>query len=165
MSIFWLAQHFRSLAAQTKISDMAARDLQLEQIIPLIAIHLSSLFLSAIARRLDLNDLITVWGLLKIDAIIRLENNQGESIRVAVALHNQDNKAYSLYRMAQKSSMSKIRKLLNINQYWVFCVQEQLFPEKEDWIDLLYNQIDISSNKGSCQLINLKSQRQKNNWQ
>lgn len=153
--LFLLPQRFRSIAAQTKISDMAAKDLKLEKIIPLMAIHLTNLLLNAIARGLDLNDLITVWSLFNIDAVIRLENKQGKLFRVAVALCSQENKAYSVYRMAQKPAMNKIRKLLNIDQYWVFCVSSKLFPTKKQWIDLLYTQIDRSSDKNSCQLINL----------
>jgi hypothetical protein len=150
-----LPLHFRSIAAQIQISDMAAKDIKWEKILPLLAIHLTQQFLNAIANRVDLNDIIAVWGLLGIDAIVRLENKDGESTRVAVALRNQNNKAYSVYRMAQQPAMVKIRHLLNIDRYWVFCVEEKLFPTKEQWIDLLYTQIDCSTNSSSCKLINL----------
>ena len=150
-----LSLRFRNIAAQSKISDMAAQDIQWEQIVPLVATYLTKHFLNAIANRVELNDLISIWNLLGIDSVIRLENKHGESIRVAVALRTRNNKAYFVYRMAQSSALTKIRHLLNIERYWVFCVDEKLFPDRDEWIDILYSQIDSEDYQTKCRLINL----------
>jgi hypothetical protein len=39
-----LSLHFRSIAAQIQISDMAAKDIKWEKIIPLLAMHLTQQF-------------------------------------------------------------------------------------------------------------------------
>lgn len=141
--------------AQTKISDLAAPDLRVEKLIPIIATHLTRRFLDAVASNLDLNDLVTVWSLLHIDGVIRLENEQGESIRVAVALIAKENEAFSVFSAAKRPVIAKVSHLLNIDRYWVFCVDDKHFPTQEEWIDILYSQIDLPVEEHNCQLIKL----------
>lgn len=152
----YTSQRFRNTAAQTKVSDMAAADLKVEKLIPLVATHLTKKFLDAVASGLDLNNPLTVWSLLHVDGVIRLENVRGETLRVAVAFAPQDNKAFSLFSMAKSSAaIAKVRHLLNIDQYWVFCVDDKHFPTQEEWIDILYSQVDLPVEDHSCKLIKL----------
>ena len=148
-------QRFRNIAAAVRISDLAAADLKLEKLIPIIATHRTRIFLDAVASGVDFNDPKSVWELLGIDAIIRLENNRGESIRVAIALRSSENKAFSVYSVAKSSAMATVRQLLDIGQYWVICVSNKHFPSKEEWIDILYSQIDLPVEEHNCQLIKL----------
>lgn len=148
-------QRFRNIAAQTQTSDLAVPELRVEKVIPLVATHLTRRFLDAVASGLDLNNPLTVWSLLHIDGVIRLENEQGESIRIGVGLETKENKAFSVFSTAKKPAMAKVRHLLNIDQYWVFCVDDKHFPSQEEWIDILYSLIDLPVKEHKCQLIKL----------
>lgn len=152
----YTSQRFRNIAAQTNTSNMAAADLRVEKLIPLVATHLTRSFLDAVASGLDLNNPLIVWNLLHVDGVIRLENEQGESIRVAVAFASQDNKAFSLFSMAKRSAaIARVRRILNIDQYWVFCVDDKRFPSQQEWIDILYSQVDLPVDEHNCKLIKL----------
>lgn len=151
----YTSQRFRNTAAKNKVSDMAAADLAVEKLIPLVATHLTKRFLDAVASGLDLNNPLTVWSLLHVDGIIRLENERGESLRVAVAFASKDNKAFSLFSMAKRSVLAKVRHLLDIDQYWVFCVDDKRFPSQQEWIDILYSQVDLPVEDHNCKLIKL----------
>lgn len=150
-----LPLRFRSIASRLGISDLAAPDLRLEKITPIVSSHLSKPFERTFATGLDINDPDTIWDLLDLDAVIRLEDKSGQSSRVGISLRSHEGKAYQAYSQGQKQALTEIRSSLKILRYWVFCLAPKHFPTDEEWIDLLYAQIDQPANSVGCQLIPL----------
>jgi hypothetical protein len=92
-----LGLRFCSTAARLKVLDFSAPDLSLEKITPIVSTHLRKPFERAIALGLDINDPNTIWDLLDLDAVIRLEDKTGAIVRVGVCLRSHEGKAYQAY--------------------------------------------------------------------
>lgn len=139
---------FRQLAQEAKISDFGAEDIRWERLVLMMANNLTPYFLNALSFGTDLSNSIQVWNLLGVDSLIRLEDKKGNVFRVAIALRNSENKAYSILQKARKPQMSKMRSLLNIHYYWVLVASDRFFA-REDWQDYLvgklYEEIDTAT--------------------
>jgi hypothetical protein len=153
-----LSLHFRSLANRLNISDFTASDLKLEKVAPIIKTSFNEKLERAIALgEIDLDEPSDVWELLYIDSIIKLENFEGKSIRVGVALRSREHQAYRIYAQVQKPTFQSILQQLKIERFWIFAISDfkHYFPRREQWIDLLYEQIDLPANACGCKLIDL----------
>ena len=88
--------------------------------------------------------------------MIGLENLKGELIRVGVALRLRGHQAYRIYSQVQKPNYQNILQQLKIDRFWIFVIcDRKYYPSREEWIDLLYEQIDLPVNACKCKLINL----------
>ena len=72
---------------------------------------------------------------------------------MGVSLVDNENKARNLLYDTKRKEGVLIRQALNISQYWIFLVKWKDFPEEEEWIDILYDEIDNSANPSDCRLI------------
>lgn len=116
--------------------------------------ELSEAWKQAVNNRLDTSDPETLWDLLGIDAVLSLEDATGQNNYVGVALHDQEHKAYKMLTQAKSPKYSKIRRFLNIKRYWVFLLDEKSLITPEEWIDILYSEIDLpSTEREDCKLI------------
>jgi hypothetical protein len=103
---------------------------------------------------LDLTDSFTLWEILGIDGVILLENKEGKSIRVGVSLSDKEKNARNLVFSLKNQQGSLLREALNIQQYWVFLVKWKDFPQtSEEWVDILYREIDELPSYSGCRLI------------
>jgi hypothetical protein len=153
-----LSIRFRSLANRLNISDFTASDLKLEQVTPIIKTSFNKQLEKAIAQgEIDLNEPSDVWELLYIDSIIKLENFEGRLIRVGITFQSQENRAYRIYGQVQKPAFQSILQKLGIERFWIFAISDSkhYFPSCEEWIDILYEQIDLPANACGCKLISL----------
>ena len=148
-----LGLRFRTVASRLQLLEYHHRDLAFELVANLVATQLSNIWEKAIAYRQDPEDPYTVWELLYLDAVINLEDCQGKFTRVGVSFVSQENKADRILKKAQKSAFNKVRKSLKIYRYWVFCIEPKHFPSDEEWIDILYSEIDKPNREGSSRLI------------
>ena len=152
-----LSLRFRSLANTLNISDFTASDLKLEKVASVVKNSCDRQLEKATARgEIDFNEPSDVWELIYIDSIIELENLEGELIRVGVALRSREHQAYRIYSQVQKPNYQNILQQLKIDRFWIFVVSDRkYYPSREEWIDLLYEQIDLPVNAYKCKLINL----------
>ncbi len=150
-----LSLRFREQAIGLKILYKPELDTSFwEKMTGVIKKELSQDWMQAVNNRLDTNDPETLWDLLGIDAVISLEDAEGESIHVGVTLHDQEHKAYKILTQAKSPKYSRIRQFLNIKRYWVFLLEVRTFPTPEEWIDLLYAEIDLpTTERDDCKLI------------
>jgi hypothetical protein len=51
-----------------------------------------------------------------------------------------------------KPNLNKIRQALKIDRHWVFVIEGK-FPTDDEWIDILYSQVDLPTNSNGCQII------------
>jgi hypothetical protein len=118
--------------------------------------ELAEEWMRAVKSRLDTSDPETLWDLLGIDTLICLEDAKGDTNYIAVNLSDQEHRAYKTLTQAKSPRQSKIRRFLNIQRYWVFLLPERSFPTEEDWIDILYGEIDLPIEKGDCKMIHVE---------
>ena len=151
MSILGL--RFRSAASRLQVLHYHHPDLAFEKVSDLVITHLTTRWHKAIANRQDPDDPYTIWQLLYLDALVNLEDWQGNFTRVGVALVTEENQAYHIFKQAQKPAFNTVRKSLKIYRFWVFCVEPKYFPSDGKWVDILYSEIDKPSRGSGCKLI------------
>ncbi|WP_236612534.1 hypothetical protein [Picosynechococcus sp. NKBG15041c] len=150
-SMSLLNLQFRATASRLQVLDNSHPDLAFSKVNALVQTHLSRELEKVIAHRQDPEDPHTLWELLKIDAVLRLENQMGENIRVGVYLVPNEFQAYKALQTANQAAYFQVRRQLGIQTYWVLCLDPKHFPSQNQWIDFLYGEIDRQQ-KG-CRLI------------
>jgi hypothetical protein len=153
MSIIGL--RFRSMAARIKVLSLNHPDLAVEKVRLVISDRLTGIVDRARSSGIDLDDPYEVWELLSIDAVISLEDIQGQHHRVAISIVEREDRAYRFMKQRQTYSWKDVRVTLGMNCHWVFCVDAKHLPDDGEWIDILYHQIDIPRGWSDCRLINL----------
>jgi hypothetical protein len=154
MSIIGL--RFRSMAARIKVLNLNHPDLEVEKVQLVIELsRLTGIVEKARSRGVDLDDPYEVWELLGIDAVISLEDIQGQHHRVAISIVEREDRAYRLMKQRQTYSWKDVRVALGMHCHWVLCVNGKHLPDDGEWIDILYHQIDIPRGWSDCRLINL----------
>lgn len=82
---------------------------------------------------------------LKIDVLLRLENMDGQSIRIGVDVTAQREDAdYKLSTISSKP-FRLARRELEIGKHWVILVKPKSLPSEAKFIDALYEQVDKSA--------------------
>jgi hypothetical protein len=149
-----LRLRFLGIASQLRVLDFSAPDLNSDYLLSVAEKYLPKRVDWAKNKRYDLSDIYILWEVIGIDAVILLENQDGKLIRVGVSLTESEDKARNrIYDLKSKLWYS-IRRALKIEQYWVLVVKFKDFPQKrEDWVDLLYREIDLEPTASSCRLI------------
>jgi hypothetical protein len=150
-----LSLRFRHLAFQLKIMQKYHPDLELDNLKKIIHDYLPKQWAKVESSRQDKGDPLTYWNLLNIDEVLSLEDIRGNFTRVGVSFHIKEHQAYSILAKAQKPAYTKVRRTLKIYRYWVFFIEGKYFPSSDEWIDILYHEIDLSTNKVGCKLIQL----------
>jgi hypothetical protein len=153
MSIIGL--RFRSMAARIKVLTLNHPDLAVEKVQAVISDCLPEIVDKARSRGADLDDPYEVWELLDIDAVVSLEDIQGQHHRVAISIVEREDRAYRLMKQRQTYLWKEVRVDLGIYCHWVFCIDAKYLPDDGEWIDILYHQIDIACGWSDCRLINL----------
>ena len=153
MSIIGL--RFRSMAARIKVLSLNHPDLAVEKVRLVISDRLAEMVDKARSSGIDLDDPYEVWELLSIDAVISLEDIQGQHHRVAISIVENEARAYRLMKQRQTYSWKEVRVSLGMHCHWVICVNAKHLPDDGEWIDILYHQIDIPLGWSDCRLINL----------
>jgi hypothetical protein len=153
MSIIGL--RFRSMAARIKVLSLNHPDLAVEKVRLVISDRLTGIVDRARSIGIDLDDPYEVWELLGIDAVISLEDIQGQHHRVAISIVENEARAYRLMKQRQTYSWKDVRVALGMHCHWVICVNAKHLPDDGEWIDILYHQIDIPRGWSDCRLINL----------
>lgn len=148
-----LGLRFQTLASQLNVLAFNAPDLNAEHLLSVAKEFLPKRVAWAGKRRYDLTDIFVLWDVLNIDAVMELENEEGKLIRVGVSfVGNEDKGCDRVYDLKSRSGYG-IRQALKLEQYWVFAVNWKYFPCQDEWIDILYREIDTPVNHSGCRLI------------
>jgi hypothetical protein len=142
---------FRATVNRLQVSCLHNQDLAVEKVYPVIKEYLPKSLETLIKKGYDLDDPNTLWHLLGINAVVNLENINGKFTRVAVNFQESEGAAYTLLKKMRSPHLNQARKALKIYQYWLFVVDLKYFPTDEEWIDILYGEIDKSAS--DCRLI------------
>ncbi|MGI0481397.1 hypothetical protein ACN4EE_11465 [Geminocystis sp. CENA526] len=149
-----LRLRFRTIASELRVLNFNAKDLTEKRLLKVAKQVYPERVDRALLMRSDLTDNITLWEILGIDAVILLENQKGELIRVGVSLMDKEKTARNHLFSMKKQEGCLLREALGIQQYWVFLVQWKNFPKtKEEWVDILYGEIDREPPFSGCRLI------------
>ena len=143
------------MAARIKVLNINHPDLAVETVRLVISDRLTEIVDKARSIGIDLDDPYEVWEFLGIDAVISLEDIQGQHHRVAISIVENEARAYRLMKQWQTYSWKDVRVALVMHCHWVFCVNAKHLPDDGEWIDILYHQIDIPRGWSDCRLINL----------
>ena len=149
-----LRLRFQTVASQLRVLDFNAPDLKAEYLLSVAEEYLPKRVLWAEKKRHDLTDIHVLWEVLNIDGVILLENQEGNLIRVGVSLVESEKRGRDLMYDLKGKQWYGIRQGLKLEQYWVLVVKWKDFPkEKEEWIDILYREIDTPATASGCRLI------------
>lgn len=151
--MFSLRVKFRAIASRIQVLDLSAPDFTPKRLLNIAINYLPRRLDKAISQRQDLEDLETLWEILGIDAVIALENQDGKLIRVGVSLLDNEGRGQNLFYDLKGKQQTAIRTKLNIEQSWVIVVKSKNFPEEDEWIDILYREIDEPPTASGCRLI------------
>ncbi|MBE9223096.1 hypothetical protein IQ215_10350 [Cyanobacterium stanieri LEGE 03274] len=151
--MFSLRIRFRAIASRIQVLDLTAKDLTVKKLLTIAQEHLPRRLEKAISQRQDLEDLETLWEILGIDAVIALENEEGKLIRVGVTLLENEGKAQNIFYDMKGKQRTAVREKLNLEQFWIMVLKSKNFPEEDEWIDILYREIDQPPTASGCRLI------------
>ncbi len=151
--MFSLRVKFLTTASKLQVLDYTSPDLNEDILLEVAEEYFPKRVKLALEKRSDLNDFATLWEILGIHGVIALENQEGETIRIGVCLCDSEGKAQNLLYHLKGKQYTLMGNSLNIQQYWVFVVKSKNFPQEEEWIDILYREIDESSTNSGCRLI------------
>ena len=107
------------------------------------------------SKGLDLEDTDYWWKLLFINGVIKIENAQGKLFKVAIYLVNDRRVAEKALETVESKKFRIIRNELKIDQHWIVLTDTNKPYSDDDWMDVLYEQIDRSSGKSGCALIEM----------
>ncbi|MBW4696580.1 MAG: hypothetical protein KME03_01530 [Aphanocapsa lilacina HA4352-LM1] len=146
---------FQRIARELKIVDKEfLRTITVATLRPAIRSRLSDRVEEASRRGEDLQDPATWLDLVLIDAVVSLENIDGEAIRVAVLVTTRDRHALNELGLVKSQNFRAVRSALGIQRHWVILLDSVAPPSQEQLVDSLYEQID---QPGECTLIDLRS--------
>lgn len=146
---------FQRVARELKIIDREfLKNITVAALRPAIRARLSDRVEEASGRGEDLQDPATWLDLVLIDAVIRLENIDGEAARVAVLVTTRDRHALNELGLVKSQNFRAVRTALKIDRHWVLLLDSVAPPTQEALVDALYEQID---QPGECTLLDLRS--------
>jgi len=151
--MFSLRLRFRAIASKIQLLDLTADDLNGKKLYSIAQEYLPKRLDYAVNQRQDLEDLANLWEILGIDAVIAIENEEGKLVRVGISLLDNEGKAQNVFYDLKSKKRTLVRQELGIEQYWVIVVKPKSFPDQEEWIDILYQEIDQPSTASGCRLI------------
>ena len=116
-----------------------------EEIKSVLLEHLSSKTHKALRHLKDESDWEEWLDLsLKVDCLIRLENEHGDSLRVGVDVTWNPEEVWRKLLLIQSRPFQVAREKLGIAKHWIVLVQPHHLPETDLIVDRFYNEVDES---------------------
>ena len=143
---------FRNSASQLQLLD---RSVSFEIIRAIASDRLPLAVQEMESKDLDLEDPNHWWELLFIDGVIRIENASGKLSRVAIYVIDDWRTAVKTLKVIQSRKFQAIRTNLGIDQHWVVFTDARQPHSNDEWMDLLYGQVDQELNESGCTLIEM----------
>jgi hypothetical protein len=143
---------FKRSASQLQLLE---RSLNLESVREIIGDRLPLAIKELELKGLDPEDPNSWWDLLFIDGVIRLENAQGKPSRVAICVMDNWRTVVKTLQIVKSKKFQIVRTDLGIDQHWIVFTESKKPYSNEDWMDLLYGQIDQEPSQSGCALIEM----------
>lgn len=143
---------FRNSASQLQLLD---RSVSFEIIRAIASDRLSLAVQEMESKGLDLEDPNHWCELLLIDGVIRIENAAGKLFRVAVYVMNDWRAAVKTLKVIQSRKFQAIRTDLGIDLHWIVFTDVKQPHSNDEWMDVLYGQIDRYPSESGCALIEM----------
>ncbi|WP_069790988.1 hypothetical protein A5482_015155 (plasmid) [Cyanobacterium sp. IPPAS B-1200] len=149
-----LGLRFQAVASQLRVLAFNAPDLNAKYLLSVAQQYSPKRVTWAIYKRHDFSDVLVLWDVLNIDAVIELENQDGKLVRVGISLVESEQKGSERIYELKSRRWYGIRQGLKLEQYWVLVLKWKDFPkDKGEWIDILYHEIDTPVDHSGCRLI------------
>ncbi len=146
---------FQRTARELRIVDKDfLKNVSVPQIRSAIRSRLSDRVEEADRRGEDLQDPATWLDLVLIDAVVQLENIEGQVFRVAIEVTTRDRHAMNELGLVKSQNFRAVRSALHIDRHWVVLLDSVAPPPQEQLVDAFYEQID---QPGECALLDLRS--------
>ena len=146
------AMWFKSSASQLRLLE---RSLNFESVREIVSDRLPLLIKEMESKGLDLEDPNHWWELLFIDGVIRIENASGKLFRVAVYLMDDWRTAVKTLSVIKSRKFQAIRTDLGIDQHWIVFTDAKQPHSNDEWMDVLYRQMDQEPRESGCALIEM----------
>ena len=143
---------FRNSASQLQLLE---RSVSFEIVRTIVSERLPLAVQEMESKDLDLEDPNQWWELLFIDGVIRIENASGKLFRVAVYLMDDWRAAVKTLSVIESRKFQAIRTDLGIDQHWIVFTDARQHHSNDEWMDLLYEQIDRKPRESGCALIEM----------
>lgn len=143
---------FRRSPSQLQLLE---RSLSFESVREIISDRLPLAVKEMELKGLDPEDPNSWWDLLLIDGVIRLENAQGKPSRVAICVMDNWRTVVKTLGIVKSKKFQIIRTDLGIDQHWIVFTESKKPYPNEDWMDVLYGQIDQEPSQSGCVLIEM----------
>lgn len=146
------AMWFRKAASQLRLLDEGPNFEELQVMIddrfPLAVKKMKS-------KGLDLEDPNHWWELLFVDGLIKIEDSQGKVLRVGVYLVSEWRAAEKTLEIIESRKFQAVRAELGIDQHWIVLSEAKKPHSNDEWIDVLYGQVDQEPRGSGCALIEM----------
>ncbi len=107
------------------------------------------------SKGLDLEDTDYWWESLFITGVIKIENAEGKLFKVAIYLVTDRKVAEKVLETVESKKFRIIRTDLGIDQHWIVLTDAKKPHSDDEWMDVLYEQIDRNSGRAGCALIKM----------
>ncbi len=143
---------FRKSVNQLRLLD---RSVSFETVRSIVSERLPLAVQDMESKGLDLEDTDYWWKSLLINGVINIENAQGKLFKVAIYLVNDRRIAEKALETVESKKFRIIRTDLGIDQHWIILTDAKKPYSDDEWMDVLYEQIDQSSGRSGCALIEM----------
>ena len=143
---------FRKSVSQLRLLD---RSVSFETVRTIVSDRLPLAVKDMESKGLDLEDTDHWWESLFINGVISIEDAQGKLFKVAIYLVNDRRVAEKALETVESTKFRTIRNDLRIDQHWIVLTDAKKPHSDDEWMDVLYEQIDRSSGKSGCALIEM----------
>ena len=118
---------------------------QLEQVVDALTRHLPQKVERARRHLNDPEDLQEWLDLvLKTDALVRLEDITGRSLRIAIDITARETELADKLSWISSREFRQVRKQLDLAQHWILLVKPDALPSRDRLMDAFYEQVDKS---------------------
>lgn len=126
---------------------------ELEQVVDVLTCYLPQKVARA-KRHLNDPDDLEEWLdlVLKTDALVKLEDDAGRSLRIAVDVTVRETELADKLSCISSREFRLIRRRLSIAQHWILLVKPDALPSRDRLMDAFYEQVDKSQ---ECAIITL----------
>lgn len=108
--------------------------------------HLSERLERALVHMKDIEDPSEMLDLaFKTDVLLRVQNMQGESLRIAVDVTADPSKTTSKLKTISSRKFAAVREELQIDYHWIVLVDANALPTRDELMDAVYEQVDRGS--------------------
>jgi len=143
---------FKKAASQLQLLEP---DLSFDSVKKIVGEHLPLQLKKMELQDLDMEEASYWWNLLFTDAMLAIENAQGKLFRVATYVTSDWDLAIKALKTVRSTKFQMIRLDMGIDRHWIILTSAKKPHKNDDWVDLLYEQIDKEPSESGSALIKM----------